>query len=83
MYIYGEEFFLNNNMAMSGLVKVTLLSDRAKVPTKATPHSSGYDLYAAESVVIEPTRQRWCFLDLEVSGCARARAHTCNNNNNI
>lgn len=31
-----------------------LLSDNAKLPTKAYPNDSGFDIYAAESRIIEP-----------------------------
>jgi len=33
-------------------IHIKLLSDLAKIPTQATPFSAGYDLYAAEAIVV-------------------------------
>lgn len=47
----------SNNLitgTMNNIVEYRLLSNKARVPTKATPGSVGYDLYSAESVKIEP-----------------------------
>ena len=42
---------------MEKTVKYKLLSSNAKLPTRATPGSAGYDLYAAENKII-PAGQR-------------------------
>lgn len=39
---------------MEVLIKYKKLTDNAKVPTKATTESTGFDLYAAETVVLDP-----------------------------
>ena len=38
-------------------LEVKLLSDTAKIPTRGTSYSAGYDLYASEDSIIE-ARQR-------------------------
>ncbi len=38
-------------------LKITLLSNQATLPTKATPHSASYDMYSAESIVIAASSQ--------------------------
>ena len=37
---------------------IKLLNDDAKVPTRGTPLSAGYDLYSTSDVVIEPHKQK-------------------------
>jgi len=39
-------------------LKVKLLSDFAKIPTKADPDAAGFDLYASESAILEPGIQQ-------------------------
>lgn len=35
-------------------MKIKLLSDKAKVPTRGSEYAAGYDLYAAEGAIIPP-----------------------------
>ncbi len=46
------------------VVMVQRLSKLAKLPTRATQGSAGYDLYAAQEVVIKPQQQRLISTDL-------------------
>jgi dUTPase len=39
-------------------VKIKFLNDKATLPTKGSVDSAGWDLYAAESVIIEPYQSK-------------------------
>ena len=47
-------FFSSDGGKSEEVVKVKLLVGAAKLPTRATPGAAGYDLHAAESVLLQP-----------------------------
>ena len=47
-------------------LQVKLLSERAKTPMRATEGAAGYDLYAAESIIIEGREQQLISTDLSI-----------------
>lgn len=48
------------------IVKFKKLTDKAKIPTKGTPDSGAYDLYATECVTINPGCRKAVATDLAV-----------------
>lgn len=48
------------------VIKVVLLSSKAKPPHRASPGAAGYDLYSAETVKINPTSACWVKTDLAI-----------------
>ena len=46
-------------------VKIKISSPEATLPTKATPHSAGFDMYSAEQTTIPPSTQK--LIDTKVS----------------
>jgi len=49
------------------MIKVALLSDKAKLPTRATPFSAGLDLYSATNLIIKPQSVGIIDTDLKIS----------------
>ena len=49
------------------ILRVVRLSEKARIPTKGTPLSSGYDLYAATDMIVEPHGKAIVPLDLMVA----------------
>ena len=45
---------------------VKLLSNNAKMPTKATSGSAGYDLYSAHDVTIDPGKMQLVKTDISI-----------------
>ncbi|AWU47076.1 dUTPase [Sea otter poxvirus] len=53
-------------------LKVSLLSQTAKIPTRGTPQSAGYDLYSAHSYIIPSGGKCVVYTDLQIGvpdGC--------------
>ena len=42
----------NNNLSPSEMLQVKFLSDSAKMPTRGSPSSAGFDLSSAEKTVV-------------------------------
>ncbi len=51
---------------MSDVLKIRLISDKAKVPYKAYKKSAGFDLYSAENVTIKPHQRQLILTDIAV-----------------
>ena len=47
-------------------IQIKCLSDRAKLPTRATDASVGYDLYSATNITIQPNTRERIPLDLQI-----------------
>ena len=52
---------------MSGTLEIKLLSDNATKPKRADDLSAGYDIYAAETVILEPQQKAKIATDLAVN----------------
>ncbi|MDK9843621.1 dUTP pyrophosphatase [Staphylococcus equorum] len=52
---------------MTNTLQIKLLSDNATKPKRADDESAGYDIYAAEAVIIEPQQKALVATDLAVN----------------
>lgn len=52
---------------MTNTLQIKLLSDNATLPKRADDLSAGYDIYAAETVILEPQEKALIATDLAVS----------------
>lgn len=51
---------------MSDVLKIRLISDKAKVPYKAYQKSAGFDLFSAENLTIKPHQRQLILTDIAV-----------------
>ena len=54
-------------------VKVKRMSPNAKIPKRATPGAAGFDLFAAQSLVIPARGHKCVSTDIQVSGSRRVK----------
>ena len=47
-------------------IKVQTMSDKGRIPTRGTSKAAGFDLYAAESVMIPPRDRALVWTDIKV-----------------
>ncbi|WP_323702040.1 dUTP pyrophosphatase [Staphylococcus nepalensis] len=52
---------------MNNTLEIKLLSDNARLPKRADDLSAGYDIYAAETVILEPQQKALVATDLAVN----------------
>ena len=52
---------------ITNTLEIKLLSDNATKPKRADDHSAGYDIYAAETVILEPQQKALIATDLAVN----------------
>lgn len=52
---------------MTNILEIKLLSDNATKPKRADDESAGYDIYAAEKVILEPQQKALIATDLAVN----------------
>lgn len=52
---------------MTNTLEIKLLSDNATTPKRADDHSAGYDIYAAETVILEPQKKALIATDVAVN----------------
>lgn len=71
---YGDNMKLDANKIMKNATKhinntlqIKLLSDNATLPKRADDESAGYDIYAAETVILEPQEKALIATDLAVN----------------
>lgn len=71
---YGDNMELDANKIMKNATKhinntleIKLLSDNATLPKRADDLSAGYDIYAAETVILEPQQKALISTDLAVN----------------
>lgn len=71
---YGDNMELDANKIMKNATKhinntlqIKLLSDNATLPKRADDLSAGYDIYAAETVILEPQQKALIATDLAVN----------------
>jgi len=64
MTIKIDESFYENKMTK---LQIKLLSDNATKPKRADDESAGYDIYAAETVILEPQEKALIATDLAVN----------------
>ena len=57
----------NEDEGMTNTLEIKLLSDNATKPKRADDESAGYDIYAAETVILEPQQKALIATDLAVN----------------
>jgi len=58
MYNYSKDFYSPIYEYKLPTIKVKMLNELAKMPTKANSYDAGFDLYSTEDVVIPPLERR-------------------------